>query len=977
MKNTLPSMTSLLVAGFFLAFLEIGYSHPQTVPAPAAEPTYRGVNPDTLPPMGLDDPLPLDPHVRVDTLANGLIYYVRENAEPEKRAQLRLGMNTGSILESEDQRGLAHFLEHMLFNGTKRFEAQEIVNFMERIGMEFGPDVNAYTSFDETVYQLQIPTDSTAIVERSFDVLEDWAGYATLASGEIENERGVVLEEWRQRLETASGRMMRETLPVYLYGSRYAERLPIGDTTVIKNATPEAIRRFYRDWYRPDLMAVVAVGDFEADRIERLIREHFSSLPAPDDPPARRQYGVPGHESTLYRVVTDPEFPHTQVEVSFKKDRTPDSTVSDYRQRFVESLFNRMLNQRFTEIEREASSPFASARVYRGGFTRSSEFYGLEAQVSEDSIFTGFEALMTEVYRVRRHGFTTSELRRQKDDMLRSYRSSFEERHNARSGGYASSYLSHYFEDSPIPGIAYRYALAQRYLPEITVEEVNEQALELLAGDNRAVIVRMPEDDSLQVPSEQALAGTLERVRDKSVEPYVDDVEDEPLLSIVPEPVSVTARHRIDTLDVTEITLENGVRLVMKPTDFKEDQIQMTAFSPGGTSLVSDADYFEATNAATLVNRSGVGPFTRTQLEKKLSGTKVSVRPFIGEVEEGFQGSASPEDLETMFKLIHLYVTRPRADSSALLSFQNQMKTMLKRRSVSPAAAFQDSLMVALFGRDLRRMTPTMGMVDSLDLEAAFQIYRDRFSDMSDFTFVFVGNLSVDTVETLARRYIGTLPATDREETWRDVAPDPRPGIVQKEVRKGQGDRSQTVLAFHDSLAYNRHNRYRLRSLAKVLNIRLREDLREDRGAVYSIQARSSVSGRPDPLYRVMVSYGSSPDSAEILVDAVFDHVEALKNEPVDVDYVNRVKEQQRRERETSMETNGFWTSNLKYYYSREDEPVLDVLTYDTLIDSLEPEDIQQAAREYLNTEHYAKVILYPEPTLGPRKQPNPPDPGP
>ncbi len=972
MKHLLPTVQVFLFAVCHLSIPLIGQSAPQsTDPAPADTITYQGVHPDTLQPMELDDPLPVDPHVRVDTLENGLVYYIRENTEPANRAQLRLGINAGSILEEDDQRGLAHFLEHMLFNGTKRFEQQEIVNFMERIGMEFGPDVNASTGYDETIYQLQIPTDSAEIVERSFDILEDWAAYATLDAEAIDDERGIIIEEWRQRLETASGRMMRETMPVYVGGSRYVDRTPIGDTTTIKNARPERIRAFYQDWYRPDLMVVVAVGDFESDRIEELIRDRFGSLSAPEDSPTRVTYAVPAHDSTIYEVVTDPEYPRTSVEISFKSPETPTRTVRDERRGMIHRMFRSMLNDRLYEIEREPTSPFVSAYSFRGSLTRTSDYYGLRATVSEDSIFAGLEALMREVIRVDRHGFTASELAREKQDRLRDTRSAFEERETWRSSSHAHGYLNHYMEQMPRPGIAYSYALDQRYLPGVTVEEVNRVAEDFLSQESRAVLIRMPENDSLELPSREQLVRAIERVQEETIEPYVDDVQEEPLFSEEPMPVSVAARNRFDTLDVTEITLENGIRVVMKPTDFQEDEVQMTAFSPGGTSLVSDADYFEAAHAASIVSRSGVGTFTRTQLNKKLSGLQVSVSPYIGEVDEGFRGSASPEDLETMFKLIHLYAARPRADSSALEAFKNQMRTSLERRSVAPQAAFRDTLMVALFGRDLRRMTPTIGMVDSLDLQDAIRIYRDRFADMSDFTFVFVGNFAADDVEMFSRQYLGTLPVTNRKETWRDVAPDPRPGIVTKEVRKGQGNRSQTVLAFHDSLEYNRLNRHRLRSMTEVLNMKLREDLREKRGAVYSVRAQSTASGRPDQLYRVIVVYGSSPDSAEVLADAVFDHVDSLKTHLADQDYVDRVKEQQRRGRETAMETNGFWAGILSYYYSHDDEDLLDVLRYDELIDSLTREEIREAARKYLNTSRYVKVVLYPEPSFGPRRQPS------
>lgn len=904
--------------------------------------------------------MPHDPALRHGMLDNGLAYYIRRNTEPANRAELRLAIDAGSILEEDDQKGLAHFLEHMLFNGTERFQEQELVDFLERTGMRFGPDINAYTSFDETVYMLQIPTDSAETMQKAFEVLEDWAAYATLSGEEIDKERGVVIEEWRLSDQNASGRMRDKILSALLANSQYKDRLPIGDTTVINRAPYETLRRFYRDWYRPDLMAVVAVGDFDVDEMERLIKQHFANLPVPESPKVRPTFDVPGHEETLYTVASDPEYPVTQVQVNFKQPSYPIQSAEDYRTQLVSSFFNGMLNKRFAEIARTGEAAFLGAGVSKGAFVRPSTFYSLGAQVHEDSILVGLEAILTEAQRVRLHGFTETELARIKQETLRGYERAYNERGNTNSGAYAREYVSNFLEDEPTPGIEFEYGLVQELVPGITVDEVNAVAVELLAERNRVVLVSMPEKEGLAQPTEAELAAVFDRVQEKEVPPYIDDVTDAPLLAVIPNPVAITSEREITELGVTEITLANGIRVVMKPTDFKQDEVRFTAFSPGGHSLIPDEDYLEGSLASGLMTRSGVGAFDRTALQKKLSGQVVSVSPYISELEEGLRGAASPEDLETLFQLVHLYVTAPRADSSALIAFQNAQKSFLMNRASTPAGPFQDSLIVALYGPHPRRMVPTIEQVDNLDLQKAFAIYQDRFEDTHDFTFVFVGNFEIDAVKALAQTYLGTLPTTNRQETWQNIGAGLRDGVVRKTVKKGEGERSQVVLIFNGPFTYDRLHRHHIRSLEGVLDIRLREELREDRAGVYSPSVQASTSGLPESSYRLTVSFACAPERVDELVAAVFDQINDIKTNGVTADYIEKVQEQQRRQRETDMEQNSFWVSVLDFYYSY-DEDILDILRYNELIESLTVEDVQNAAQTYLSEDRYVKVVLYPE----------------
>lgn len=906
------------------------------------------------------DRIPLDPAVRQGTLDNGLTFYIQRNTEPQNRAELRLVVDAGSVLEDDDQLGLAHFVEHMLFNGTERFEAQEIVNFMERIGMRFGPDVNAYTSFDETVYMLQIPTDDPEIERMAFEILSDWAARAALTEEEIDNERGVVVEEWRARMQNAQGRIMEQLLPVLLHGSRYEHRMPIGDPELIRTADYETIRSYYDTWYRPDLMAIIAVGDFDVDQVENRIRSEFGALQNPANAEPRLQFDMPGHDETLFGVITDPEYPISSVEVAFKSDRPLIETTADFRQRLVEGLFNGLMNKRLAEISREAGSPFSVAQVYRGAFVRPGEFYGMQAQVAEDSVLTSVDRLVTEALRAARHGFTETELERQKVETLRGYQRQYDERDNTHSGAFASRYVSHFLEDNPAPGAAYQYELAQEIMPQITIGELNSLADQLLDSRNRVVLVTMPEREDVIPPTEAQLTSVLENAQLREIAAYEDDVSDLPLIASVPSPVSIVDETTIDELTTHSFTLENGVKVVFKPTDFKQDEVLLTAFSPGGHSLVGDKDYFDAANAATIVARSGAGIFDFTQLQRQLSGKVANVSPYIGELEEGLRGMASPEDLETLFQLVHLYFTAPRADSSSLEAFQNQQKPFLRNRLATPTGVFQDSLIAAMYGDDIRRVVPTVEMVDALDLQNAYSIYQNRFADASDFTFIFVGNAEADEIRRLATTYLGTLPSAAREETWTNVRTPMPDNVVTTEVRKGIGEQSQTILVFHGPFDYVREERHHLSSLSDVLSIRLREDLREERSAVYGVGVNSSSSDKPSPEYQFTISYTSAPDRAEELVDAVFDQIRQIKAEGPTADEMEKVKEQQRRARETQLRTNSFWIETLSYHFNRGSDP-RETLGYLDLVESLTAEDIQQIANRYLDESRYVRAVLYPE----------------
>ncbi|MFC1725619.1 M16 family metallopeptidase [candidate division KSB1 bacterium] len=909
--------------------------------------------------VALDQTVPIDPKITVGKLDNGLKYYIRENHKPENRAELRLVVNAGSVLEDEDQLGLAHFVEHMAFNGTEHFKKHELVDFMESIGMQFGPEINAYTIFDETVYMLTIPLDSEEIIEKTFQIFEDWAHAISFEDEEIDKERGVIIEEWRLG-QGAGARIRDKQFPVLLKGSRYSERLPIGKKEILENFEYETIKRFYKDWYRPDLMAFIAVGDFDKSQIESLIKKYFDNIPSPVNPRERKFFEIPDHEGTLFSIATDKEATGAGVTVYYKQPLRDQSTVGAYRQGIVETLFNNMLNYRFYELTQVSTPPFIGASSSQNIMLRTKEAYTLSASVEDKGILPGLETILAEAERVKKHGFTASELERQKSDILRYMETAYNERDKSNSNSFAGEYSRNFLQDEPIPGIAYEFELFKRFIPEISLEEVNRLAEEWIIERNRVVLVVAPEKEDLTIPSEKELREIFEIVKNKDIIPYEDKTTDEPLVKNVPEPVEIIEEKTIDEVGITEWTLANGIKIVLKPTDFKEDQVLFRAFSPGGTSLAENEDFISASTASFIISSGGLGSFNAIELQKKLAGKIVNVSPLFSELEEGIAGSASPKDIETMFQLIYLTFTQPRADTIVFNSLYTRLNAILKNRSANPAAAFQDTLQSALTQYHFRSRPMTPEILNEMHLEKSFRFYKERFEDAGDFIFVFVGNIDPDVIRPLVKRYLGGLPSINREETWKDIGIDYPKGIIDKKVYKGIDQKSQTALIFTGVIEYNRENVFALNSLTELLQIKLREKLREDLGGTYGVNINSSASRIPDQEYLMAISFGSDPERVEELTESIFSEIQDVKSSGVSADYITKVKEAQKRNWETNLKKNEFWLSQLAARYKWKQDPE-NILTYENMFDTINPDLIMNAAKKYINTDNYIKVSLFPE----------------
>jgi len=922
----------------------------QTATAPASSAT-----------VPLSAKLPTDPKVRIGTLPNGLRYYIRQNTRPENRAELRLVVNAGSVLETPDKLGLAHFLEHTAFNGTQHFAKNDLIRYLESIGVRFGADLNAYTSFDETVYILPIPTDTARIVEQAFTILEDWAHGQTFDPREVAAERGVVREEWRGR-RGAGDRMLQQWLPVAFAGSRYAERLPIGTEASIMAATPEKLRTFYDTWYRPDLMAVIAVGDFDPDAIEAKIKQHFSKLKTHANAPKRPVYDVPGNKEPLIAIASDKEATNSSVNLIYKLSADSVKTVADYRKLLMEQLYLSMLNSRFSEIAEKPDAPFLAAGASKESFfARSTEAFTLAANVKDGGTERAAEALLTEARRVDQFGFLQSELDRVKSNILRSYERSYAEREKTQSGQFVEEYIGNFLQGEAIPGIEYEYKLAQELLPTITLADVNKLAKNWITEENRVVIAQSPAKQGVAIPTKAGILAAFDKASKATLAAWTESVSTDNLVATAPAAGKIISSTPMASIGAVEWKLSNGARVIVKPTDFKADEVLFSAYSPGGTSLAADPDYMSASLASQVMQLGGLSGFSRIDLGKKLAGKAASVQATIGESTEGLSGRSSPKDIETMFQLAYLTFTAPRLDTVVFTTFRGQAATVLANRGQAPEAVFSDTIQVTLAQHAFRARPLTPQVFDEVNAQKAFSFYKDRFANASDFTFLLVGNVDTVAIKPLVETYLASLPNTGRVEKARDVGITPPKGVVERIVRKGTEPKASTRFVFTGSCSYTPENRFILRALTTLMQTRLNESLRERLGGTYSPSVGGSCSREPRQEYAVSVAFGSSPENVEPLSKAVLSLIDSLQSKPVAQADIDKVKEEILRSREVEVKTNSYWIGNIAARMQAGEDVAGLGPAYDEMVKRLTPAMIQAAAKQYFNTKNYAKFVLLPE----------------
>ena len=913
------------------------------------------------------DALALWPKVKRGTLPNGLTYYILPHRKPEKRAFLWLAVNAGSVQEDDDQRGLAHFVEHMAFNGTRRFPKQDIVGFLEKIGMKFGAHLNAYTNFDETVYQLLVPTDDKTYIGKGLDILRDWAGDVTFDPAEVEKERGVVLEEWRLGLG-AQQRVIDKAIKVLFKGSRYADRLTIGLPETLKGAPREALVRYYQDWYRPDLMAVIAVGDFDDPAaIEKEIAAKFGDLKGQGNPRPRPAAGVPKADGTRISLVTDREMPAQFVAVYNVVAHRPEASRKDYRRIVAEQLFQTMLNERMQALGRRPEAPFMMAFANVQGMTREIDAFARTAVAKGGQVEDALRSLFAEVLRVEKHGFTASELERARTNLARTYEQNATEESTSDSSEFTAEITRNFFEGEFMIGREAERDLTLQALPLITLDELNGLARSFGGADNRVIGIAGPEGKPM--PTEARIRAIVDEVGRGAIEPWQDKATVAPLMAKPPQPGKVQKEAKLDALGVTEWTLSNGVRVIVKPTDYEKDAVAISGLSPGGLAAASAAQYNDARFADDVVGIGGVGELDAEDLEKALAGKRASVSARIGEVTEGIDAAGSARDLETMLQLVHLRMTAPRKDPQAVGIWKTNFAEQLEDQQRVPEVQFAQKSQEVLWKGDPRKQAPKPADVAKVDLDKAMAFYKDRFGDASDFTFVVVGAVDLAKLRPLVELYLASLPAKGRKEKEKDTGARKASGVVDKTWTIGQDQKARVVMSFHGEEAWSRDRERDLFVLGQVMSIRLREIMREDMSGVYGVGAGGAFSRSPYAERQFTIQFGCAPEAVKPLLKGATDEIAAVAKQGIGADYLEKVKQAYLRDRETAMRTNGFWVNWLESTARFGDDPTL-VLDPSKVVGRMTTENVKAAAQRFLDGKRVYRAILLPSPDAKPAKQP-------
>ena len=909
----------------------------------------------------LNEKISIDPDITTGKLKNGITYYIKKNKKPEKRVEMRLAVNAGSINENDDQLGLAHFVEHMCFNGTKNFKKNELVNFLERAGVKFGAHLNAYTSFDETVYMLQLSTDKSGLLDSGYMVLSDWAHQVSFDDVEIDKERGVIKEEWRLGLG-ADDRMRQKYFPILLKNSRYADRIPIGKKEIIENFKHQTLRDFYHDWYRPDLMAVIVVGDIDIQETENQIKKYFESIPEVKNPRERFEYPIPDNDSPLVCVASDKELTYTVIEFFVKHPNEDQSTIGAYRNSLMAQLYSGIINSRINEITQKPDAPFLYAGISYGGFLgRTKSAYESYAVPKENKINESLEVIMAENEKAKRFGFTQVELDRQKKIILSSYEQMANEADKMESDGFAAEYIRNFLEKEPIPGIKKENEFAKAFIPEITLDEVNALAKKWITDKNMALLVLIKEGEGIKIPTEQELLDIIKASKEKTYQAYVDKSSDEPLMAEKPKPSKVTGKTENKEFGTTTLTFANGVKAVLKPTDFKNDEILLSAYSFGGTSVFDDDKLLGAMFSSYVLNTSGFGNFDNIALKKKLAGNTARLSLAMGETEQGLSGSAAPKDFETLLQLSYEYFTDARKDDQAFQTFKSMLQNQIKFVKESPEFAFQERLIKVVSSNNPRVFAlPDEETLGKLTVDDVYKVYESAFKTANDLTFFIVGNFEVDKITPLLETYLGGLPTSQAKRNYVYRKVDFPKGVTKDMVNKGKEQKSSVAMIFKGTWKWSDKDYITSKLLLQALSIKLRESMREEQGGVYGVRAGINLDIIPKNEYSVNISWGCAPENVEKLISTVLEEMKKIvDNGPTDDDIL-KSKETFIKDRETQVKENQFWLSYLKSRDQIKQAP-LSFEQYKNLVSSVTKKDMQKAAKLYFTPDHYVRVVLMPE----------------
>ncbi|HOE59942.1 MAG TPA: insulinase family protein [Bacteroidales bacterium] len=915
--------------------------------------------------------VPTDPSVKIGQLPNRLTYYIQKNGQPEKRAEFYLIVNAGAILEDVDQNGLAHFCEHMAFNGSKHFQKHQIINYLQSIGMKFGPEINAFTSHDVTAYMLQnVPLNDPAQMDTALLILYDWASQVSFEDAEIDAERGVIHEEWRTG-RNAMERMNKQAMKKLFYNSKYAVHDVIGDIQIIDIFPYETVRRFYHDWYRPDLQAVIAVGDFDPQIVEQKILNLFGTLPKPENARERVVEKVPDHEETLVAIETDKEAQFTMVEVVYKHEPIEERNQEYLHQQLVTQLFNQMMNARLSELQRQADPPFIYAYDVYTNLVRSKDAYLAIAISKTGEAMRAIEALLTENERVLRYGFTEGELERAKNEILKQRENAFNERNKRKSEQLVWQYMNHFLENEPVPGPEFEYIFAKNLLPSITLEEVNALPSKWITDSNRVIVVQGPQKEGLIYPTEQEVLDLLARIEKEEITPYVDKVSDKPLISELPKPGKVIESSEDKATGVITWKLSNGAKVVIKPTDFKEDEILFAAISLGGSSLYPIEEYLSAQFAAAIIGESGLGDFDATELQKALSGKLVDLSPYIDDLKEGFNGRSSKSDLETLFQLLHLYFGKARADENIYGSHMNRLKAFLENSALDPENTFRDTIQVTMASYSPYRKPLTVERLSETNLSLMKQIFDQRFADADGFTYYFVGSFRPDELKPLIEKYLASLPSVKKNEQWRDLKIQPPKGTIKKTVVRDMEDPKATVfISLTGKFDYDSMKRLAMRAINDILSFRFVETIREEEGATYGTSVRTRLSKYPQPQYQLSIQFDCDPENAERMTHIVYQEIEKLRTQGPTEEQMRNFKENQLKTWAENIKENNFWMNKLTTS-DFDGESYENILKFPEMLKILTPEMVKKVAQQCYSGENVVQIILMPSDLSKSVKNPN------
>ena len=910
-------------------------------------------------------PLPVDKNVRIGQLDNGLTYYIRHNKLPENRAEFYIAQKVGSILEEPQQRGLAHFLEHMAFNGTKNFPGDDkglgVIPWCETVGIKFGTNLNAYTSIDETVYNISnAPIDRTGVLDSCLLILHDWSNYILLKDDEIDKERGVIREEWRSR-NSGMLRVYTDLLPTIYQGDKYADCMPIGSIDVINNFPYKDIRDYYHKWYRPDLQGIVIVGDIDVDTVEAKLKAVFADVQKPVNPAERTYYPVTDNKEPIVAIGTDKEVDDPSIEIYFKQDATPDSeknNVGYLASQYMTSMISSMLNARLNELVQSANPPFTRASSYYSDFfvAKTKEAFALSASSKADGIETALKTLLQETERARRFGFTESEYARARANYLQSLESAYNEREKTKHGSYVREYVQNFLNGEPIPGIEAEYAMMNQLAPNIPLQAMNMVMQQLVPDSNQVVIIAGPAKEGLKYPTKEEVINLLKGMKDLDLQAYVDKVSDEPLMKEAPKGGKIISEKEGDIYGSTKLVLSNGVTVYVKKTDFKADEIRMKGTSLGGKSIFPDKDALNFAVMDNVIAVGGLGNFSQVDLTKVLAGKKVSVNAGLGATTENVFGTCSPKDFETMMQLTYLTFTAPRKDAEAFESFKNRMKAQLESAQANPLSSINDSLQKAMYNNHPRVVMMKPEMVDQIDYDRILEMYNDRFKDASDFTFYFVGNIDLETAKPLIAEYLGALPAINRKETFKDTKMSIRKGVYKNEYAKEQQTPTATIVFLYSGKApYTLKNDILLSFATQVLDMVYTEEVREKEGGTYGVNCFGDLQKYPKEQLLLQIVFQTDPAKKDKLAGIVVDELKKLAAEgPSDV-HLQKVKEYMLKKYADNQKENGYWMNNLNdyFYYG------MDMTEgYTDIVNSITAKDIQKFVSDLLKQGNEIEVTM-------------------